>query len=309
MTASSSNVRRVALVAAAAIVAMVTSPLRATEAPMRRAAPTRAVDPAVTPVDPETVTAMTAEVSIRRTRVGEDGRPRGGAMPAVRYRIERTRTATGWRSTLRRLERQRPIVRTSGGEVALDQASPVSHVEDAGDGTTVRVFNDRGVEIRPPSKSRLRALASGEPGALRSLGLPERAGSESAAPAEDGPASKDPLMGLVYPGRTRGARRAAIRQRLGAAVERVRGLDRHIVRRGDELQETLVDPDAAVPVEVTVTREGVTVERLRHEYAGLAGGGLLRRAVRSERSLPGGGDRLVVEVEFSGLRVDVGGVR
>jgi hypothetical protein len=104
-------------------------------------------------------------------------------------------------------------------------------------------------------------------------------------------------------------RREAIRQRLGVAVERVRGLDRHVVRSGGELQETLVDPDAAVPVEVSVTRDGATVERLRHEYAGLAGGGLLRRAVRSERLLPGGGDRLVVDVEFSGLRVDVGGAR
>lgn len=308
MTANSSYTKRGALVVAA-IAAMVTSPLGATEALTRRAAPPGAVDPTVTPVDPEMVTAMTAEVSIRRTRLGEDGRPSGGAMPAVRYRLERTRTDTGWRSTLHRLDRQRPTVRTAAGEVALDHASPVSHVEDTGDGTPVRVFNDRGVEIRLPSKTRLRALAGGEPGALRSLGLPERAESESAAPSEGGLASKDPLLGLVHPRRARGARREAIRQRLGVAVERVRGLDRHVVRNGDESQETLVDPDAAVPVEVSVTRDGATVERLRHEYASLAGGGLLRRAVRSERLLPGGRDRLVVEVEFSGLRVDVGGAR
>lgn len=297
------------MAAAAAIVALVTSAVGATEARTHRAAAPRTVDPTVTPVDPDAVTAMTAEVSIRRTRVGEDGRPRGGALPAVRYRLERTRTATGWRSTLRRLDRQRPLVRTSAGEVALDQASAVDRVEDAGDGTPVRVFNDRGVEIRLPSKARLRALAGGEPGALRSLGLPEPAGSEPAAPAATAPPSKDPLLGLVHPRRARGARREAITQRLGTAVGRVRGLDQHVVRSGDELQETLVDPDAAVPVEVSVTRDGATVERIRHEYAGLAGGGLLRRAVRSERLLPGGADRLVVEVEFSGLRVDVGGAR
>lgn len=309
MRVNGAKCRGVTLVAAAATVVVVLATPLGAEGAARRARPPRAVDPLVTPVDPRDVTAMTAEVAIRRTRVGGDGAVREGASPAaVKYRIERTRTPGGWRSVLRRLPGQRPAVDTPAGRVTLDGAPAVIRLEDAGDGTPVRVFNARDVEVPLPSRARLRALAAGQAGALRSLGLPDKSG-EASETSPVAAAQAEPLLGLVHPASARGARRLAIRQRLGEPVARVRGLDRHVTRDGAHEVETLVDPVTAVPLEVTVTRDGATVERVRHSYAGMAGGGLVRRGVRSERVLPGGGDRVIVDVEFSGLRVELGGAR
>ena len=180
------------------------------------------------------------------------------------------------------------------------------------DGTPARVFNARGVEVRLPSRGQVRALMAGEAGALRRLGLPDSTAGGPAGEADDvGVAVRadDPLLGLLQDGRDRAARRSAIGRRLGAPLERVKGLDRHVVRSGDDTIETLVDPVTAVPVEVAVVRDGAVIERVRHAFATAPRGGLVRRGVQSERVLPGEGERLLVDVEFSGLRVEAGGER
>lgn len=211
---------------------------------------------------------------------------------------------------MRVVRQQRPVVRGARGEIALETAPAISRIEDEGDGTPARVFNALGVEVRPPSRARLSGLSPGEPGALRAFGLPEQAseGPGEAPPPVSG--AGHALRGLVHAAKDREGRREAIARRLGKAVERVRGLDRHVHVGGDETRETLVDPVAEVPVEVIVTRDGTPVERTHYVYDRAAGGALVRRAVRSERLLPGAaGDRLVIDVEFSDLRVEVGGAR
>ena len=312
MNANNSDSSRKAwrLVLAAAVVLAV-APLAASAGRASQPDQRRLVDPSITAVDLAAVTRLTADVSIRRSRVGPNGQVRQVTNP-ITYRIERERTPRGWRSTMTRVGRGQPVVRVAGREVPLDLESAVSRIEDSGDGTPARVFNARGVEVRLPSRGQVRALMAGEAGALRRLGLPDSTAGGPAGEADDvGVAVRadDPLLGLLQDGRDRAARRSAIGRRLGAPLERVKGLDRHVVRSGDDTIETLVDPVTAVPVEVAVVRDGAVIERVRHAFATAPRGGLVRRGVQSERVLPGEGERLLVDVEFSGLRVEVGGER
>lgn len=309
MNANNSDSSRGAwrLVAVAAI-ALAVAPLAASTGRASQPGQGRLVDPSTTAVDLAAVTRLTADVSIRRSRVGADGQVRQEARP-VTYRIERRRATHGWESTMTRVARGRPAVRVAGGEMPLDLQQAVSRIEDAGDGTPARVFNARGVEVRLPSRGQVRALMTGEAGALRRLGLPEPATDESPEVGTKAVPAGDPLLGLLQDARGRAARRAAIGRRLGAPQERVQGLDRHVVRSGDDTIETLVDPATAVPVEEVVVRDGAVVERVRHAFVAAPRGGLVRRGLRGERVLPGEGERLVIDVEFSGVRVEVGGGR
>lgn len=293
--------------AALAIVCLAGAPLAAAaggEPPSRR----QLVDPLVTAVSPEQVTAVTADIVVRHSRVDATGRARGRQPVEVAYRLERTRTARGWTSVMKLTRRPKAMVRGSDGDLAIDRVPAVTRIEDPGDGTPVRVFNARGVEVRLPSRSDVRALAKGAPGALRGLGLPGAAADGTEQSEPPAAAADDPVRALLAVAGDK--RRADVARRLGPPSGRVRGLDRHTVSEGDEITETLVDPASGLPVETSVVKDGRRVEHITQVYARAAGGAMLRRSLRTERLLPdGAGDRLITDVEFAGVRFEVGGVR
>lgn len=297
--------------AAATVVAgALVVPLRSSATPAREAGGDEFVDPFVTRVDFDRVTAVTAEVSIRRVRTDAHGRPTGAAAPAVSYRLERRRSGGAWRSTWRLVRRGAPLVRSPKGDVPLETSPSLGWVEDAGDGTPARVFNGRGVELRLPSRRQVRALVEGVPGALGQLGLPDATEPETAAGPAQAPAVAPGLAGLAHASGARAARRAVIERALGRPTDRRDGLDRYVSLGDGQQRETLVDPTTALPVEVTVMRDGDPVERVRHAWAHAAGGIVVRKGLRSQRRLPGPeGEWLTVDVEFSGLRLAIGGAR
>jgi hypothetical protein len=223
------------------------------------------------------------------------------------YRIERTRTTRGWKTVMHRVGTRRAVVRGASGDVEIGVSSPISRIEDDGDGTRARVFNERGVEVRLPSRASVGDLAAGRPGALGRLGLPPEGDQDT--PALPVPGGEGGVWrGLLVPAEDRVLGPGVAERRLGPAMGRVRGLDRHVRAVGDETVETLVDARTALIAEVNVLREGQLVERTQHDYVEAAGGGAAKRRVRAERVMPGG-ERLVTEVEFHDIRVAVGGAR
>ena len=302
---------RLTPVAAAAIVAgALVVPLRSSGPPARKGGGDTFVDPMVASVDLDRVTAVTAEVSIVRTRTDGRGNRKGAAPSSVSYRLERRHTAGGWRSTWRLVRRSAPVIRGAQGDVSLDVPPAIGWVEDAGDGTPARVFNERGVEVRLPSHRQLRALADGVPGALKRLGLPEAPGPDAARDGAPALSGAQGLAGLAYAAGGRETRQAAIARALGRVAERRGGLDRYVSLSGGDRRDTVIDAATALPVEVTLSRDGVPIERVRHAWSRAAGGTTVRRGVRSEHRLPGtDGEWMHVDVEFGGLRMAVGGVR
>lgn len=249
--------------------------------------------------------AVTAELTIRRRVVDAGGAPRGATPPGVRYRLERTRSERGWKTVMHLLEEERPLVRGADGDVSIDASLSISRVEDEGDGTSPRVFNRRGVEVRLPGTAQIEEWLAA-PGALR-RGVPpaETTGVATKADAD----RRNFFAGFLIAIADRPERRGAIQRRLGPPVDRVRGFDRHVVSSGNEVHETLVEPFAMVPVEVAVFRDGERVEVTRHSFQPGERGDLVRRGMRHERRLPGtSGDWLVVDVEFSNVVFD-GGAR
>jgi hypothetical protein len=293
--------------AAAALASAASVPPHVAAAPEGPNAP-QWIDPLISPVDPRAITRLAAEVSIRRSIESPGGQPRGPASQAD-YHLENTRTGSGWKTVMRRLDARRAVVRVAAGDMDLAVPSAVQRVEHEGDGSPVRVFNQRGVEVRLPSPASLRALAAREPGAVGRLGLPEAGDPLTASAMAVADRLGEGLRGLLVAVRGHAPQRPAAEQRFGPLVERARGLGRHVRVVDDTTIETLVNARTALVEQVSLARNGRVVERTRHTYAEAAGGAALKRAVRAERVVSQGGERVITEVEFRNVRVAVGGAR
>ncbi|MCC7123487.1 MAG: hypothetical protein IT178_01460 [Acidobacteria bacterium] len=78
------------------------------------------------------------------------------------------------------------------------------------------------------------------------------------------------------------ARRAALRERFGNAQGRQRKMDRFVRRDRSDVEEVMVDPALALPIEVTHTRDGQWERRSSMRYARLADGRYYRAQQRDE---------------------------
>ena len=103
-------------------------------------------------------------------------------------------------------------------------------------------------------------------------------------------------------------RRAEFERQFGAPVERVRGLDRYVKTRRDDVDEVLVDPVTVLPVEFNTVRAGALgLERaddLRAE-----GQRIVRPPMRSARNarLPDTARRVVTTIDVTNVQVVAGG--
>ncbi len=82
------------------------------------------------------------------------------------------------------------------------------------------------------------------------------------------------------------ARRAALRERFGNVQGRQRQMDRFVRRDRTDVEEVMVDPALALPVEVTHTRDGRWARRSSMRYARLADGRYYRAQQRDESPMP-----------------------
>lgn len=216
---------------------------------------------------------FSAQVSVERAMVDERGKVIR-ELPSSRYRMERT--ADGRLRLTMLATRAYP----TSGPLADAYAGIV--VEQDPTSGTLRLLGKDGKPM------------PGAPTVPESL-------ARTAMPA----ATDD---GVIVRAGALAARRAALAQRLGARVGAVRGLDRYVVKRGSAVEEVLVAPGAAVPMEVNVVEDGVLTERHQYGYDAQPDGALVRTRARSESRVGSGKERLVTVTTLTQVHVD-GGAR
>jgi hypothetical protein len=238
---------------------------------------------------------IAADVTLQRALAGDAHEI---AAPKVTYRVTHQRHGGGWKTVLEIHDRERPIIQTEDGPERLRDRSKVARVEDDGDGRPPRFYDHAGALIRSGRLSDQSVL-----GPPRNVKLPPapQALTTGAGRSAD-PGGFQPLL-LSRTDTPR--RRDALVKNLGPPVERLRGRDRYIRRRGDTVEEVLTDPEWAVPVELSVLRRGTRVAHTTVDYQQGPGGALVSRTIRSERALQGArAGRAVTTVTFSNVRAE-----
>jgi hypothetical protein len=246
-----------------------------------------------------------ADIAMTQHRVSASGAPIGIAPPAVSFHVERTRTAGGWRTTMTLIRAERPAVRTRSGVRYLDNPFLITRMESDRDGAEPRFYDRAGKPVRPPSEADLRFLRAGrsDAGSHPVPNDPRPAPPALADPA-GGPPSSRWIDAIVAVPEQRDARRLALEERFGPPIGTVRGLDRFVLDEPDRQQEVLVDPDSALPVEVTTTRNGAPEMHTLMSYARYAGGVLARRSMHAEQTVAESSDRIVIDVELTNVKME-----
>ena len=235
---------------------------------------------------------FTAEVAISQMQVAADGQPLAGAAPASRYRLEH-RAGANSITRLTLLDRQRDTAESAAGPIPLDNPFLAVTAElDAANG--LRLYNPRGERLPEVTAADRRYFGIANPSSS-SRGSDARSMSARARPTS-----------LVVTAASR-ERRAAFEETFGAPVDRVRGLDRYLKRRGDDVDEALIDPATALPVEINMVRKGVLVAHVQMGYEPRGEGTFIRRSFRSERALAESGRRIVTTVDVTNVQVIAGG--
>ena len=187
------------------------------------------------------------------------------------------------------------------GKVKERPQDVFARVEDAGDGSPLRVFDASGVPRQVPGAAELAAIAD-------RIGIPK---DRQPKPAGDTPragkgrARTNPGIDRIGPLRGGAAsRKRALEAAAGPARGAVRGLDRYMRQRGATVLEQLVDPALGVPVESNAVEGGVLVAHTTYEYQPFGPDRLLRRGTRVERRISGSSDRTVVETRLENGRFE-----
>jgi hypothetical protein len=249
------------------------------------------------------VNRFSADVSIQRGFLDQEGRPIGAKLPPIRYRWERVREGGRWKTVMNLTSATRPPAVTFRGK--LQPFPPaISRIEEDGDGTPPRIYARDGTLLRLPDASTRKPLDL-------SL-LPGRTELQSPVPLlKDAPhavADDGSWIEAMLPSAARTAeRRTALQRRFGSALGTVRGLSRFVTTAGDLTTEVLVDPQMAVPIEVNIARNGELESHAAYTYAAIAGGGLVRQRMHSEQRLTGSqAGRLSVDIDIANVKVGQG---
>jgi hypothetical protein len=196
------------------------------------------------------------------------------------------------RLTLRELERD--TAEGTAGPTELDNPFLAVRIElDAKSG--LRMYKRRGERLREPT-----------PADRRRFGIVNEPGSPNLPDGRALGARNRRANLLVKADRGR-ERRAELDRAFGPPAGRVRGFDRYVITRQDDVDEVLVDPSSVLPVELNTVRAGQLVSHVQMGYEATKGGVLVRKSFRSERSVPDGARRVVTSVDLSNVDVQAGG--
>jgi hypothetical protein len=242
---------------------------------------------------------FSADITIRHSRIKADGRPAGGATPAMRYRWERRLTGAVWKSTMT-FEDETPVsVESPAGRKQIENPFAIGRIEDDEDGTPLRFFDRKGGRVQVPTELQLRRQFNRAPGPLVAN---ETALASAVRPRTFGREWSETI--LAMPSKT-AARRAALERRFGRAIGRVRSLDRFVSTHDQETTEVLADPQSALPLEINVVRSQTLVSHTTMGYVRGEGGALIRRSLRTERAIPDtAGERTATDVEINNVRLE-----
>ncbi|MBA3889532.1 MAG: hypothetical protein H0X64_03280 [Gemmatimonadaceae bacterium] len=235
------------------------------------------------------------------------GADKVGARGTFAYQVERTRGKEGAWSTRITLTKV-PELRSVGGERAGH--SPVGMRleidEEAGE---LRVFDAKGNRVQgdiPPEAASAIGIERARTAAEKRAGrqFPQR-GARPAARSTPAAHRDAWLDNIVITGAAR-ARLAQHRQQvLGRPVERIRGLDRYVVQKPNELREVLVDPALGAVVEENVVAGGKLVRRMAHSYEKREGGMFVKSKTQIEQLVaPDDVEPIVITQTFRNVRLE-----
>ena len=241
---------------------------------------------------------FSTDITIRRSHTGEDGKALSTA-PAVTYHWEQRLVSSGWKSTMTLTAHERPTVQSLlAGPRQLDGTFSIARIEDAGDGSPVRVFDKAGqpVQLSAAVKQQLQGLV-GSTASVQNVG-----NANAVRTALRGKEWIDPIV--ADPAKA-AARRSRMVTRYGQIVGQVNGRDRILRYTSDGVIEVLLERPSAVPVEINVSRNGALAEHTTIAYVSGVANMRVRRTLRAERVLPNSrGARVVTTTELANVRLE-----
>jgi hypothetical protein len=252
---------------------------------------------------PEGWNEFSVDISIRRSRVDKDGKPKGPAEPDQTYRLQREQTGAGWKTVFTRTSAAKPVVHSVEGRRELDLASDVVpvRIEDDEDGTPLRFYNARGKRLDPASLDELKRKGLPDFTAPFPLDRIPKTGSSDVRR----PVGREFAEAFVTTKDKKDKRQKAFEQKFGKARGQVRGLDQFRIPEADGEAEVLVDREFNVPLEMNQIRQGALVSRTVVGYERTPADALVRRSIRTEQVIPderNEGDRLISDVQFTNVR-------
>lgn len=245
-------------------------------------------------------TSVSADVTITQGLVSQAGRPVGTPVPPVRYRWRREKKDRSWKTTMTMTASVRPATRLLSG-ATKEVAPSIVRIEDDGDGTAPRFYDQRGSEIRPPEAADVarssKVLAEGA--------LPLPAIDRSNQPLQQRPIDDKWIQSLAVKRSDATGRRGEILRSFGPVIGNLRGMDRFLIAIQEGSVEILIDPELNVIREWNLVKNGELDARGSSEYEAGPGDVYLRRKVRVERLLPNGsGNRMATQVELANIRFE-----
>ena len=253
------------------------------------------------PTAPVTVQSISADVTLTQGLLTQAGKPLGAPVPPARYRWQRKKNGRYWKTTMTVVSGIRPPMRLLSG-VTKEVAPTVVRIEDAGDGSAPRYYDQRDREVRQPRA----ADAARSAASLPDIGLALPATNSQPDGARMPRTIDDSVPRSLAVVRSDGKnRREQLLRRFGPVISQVRGLDRFLSTVEDGSVEILVDPQIDVIREWNLIRKGELEARGSALYEGADNDLLLRRNSRVERKLPNGnGSRMTTEVDLTNVHFE-----
>lgn len=216
--------------------------------------------------------ALSLDLAIRNAHVDAAGADIAGTVTTSALHVEQVRVGDRWRTEVRSAPHSYAYDSLTGSRTG---ETPSLRFVDEGDGTPIRAFDASDREIQFPAiRERFQVMEVGS-----RLSGEEHRGRQVAGGAQP-PAPLQPLVEVLFsPHSAREARASALRLRYGDARGAVAGRERFVLSGPDGVNEVLVDPAIALPVEVNRTRNGKLVSRKVITYEPQDGGVVPRRMV------------------------------
>jgi hypothetical protein len=223
-------------------------------------------------------TTVSADVTVRGGWVDASGQLMS-TPPPIQYHWERSRRTGPWKTAISGVSLiQKPMGSLTGPVLPPDRIAGM-RIEDDEDGSPIRVYTASGATYSLP------------------------AGTDSGTVPTQFNASW--IDKFVASSSDANARRQALQQALGSAVDQVGGWDRFIGYAGTEMSEFLVDPQSSVIVQVNVVRDGQLASQTSFVYEPVSQGPLLLRGIHGEHLMSAEtGTRSITDIEYLNLRIE-----
>ena len=199
----------------------------------------------------ETFESVSADVTVSQGLVSQAGTQVGAPVPPARYRWQRRKNGRHWKTTMTMMSSVRPALRLLSG-ATKEIAPAIVRIEDDGDGTAPRFYDDRGREVQPPRAAdvaRSHKVLAGE-----SLALPavtnQPPGTQSRSIDEGWIRSLGVMRSEAK------TRRDEVLRKFGPALGKLRGMERFLMAVEDGSVEVLIDPDTNVIREWNLVKKG-----------------------------------------------------